>query len=55
LDAAASLVPKGRPQKKAYFRADFAVPAGQAIDLLHKLYAIGFTKIGIVGEETEKD
>ena len=53
LDAAKGLVPKGRPQKHAYFRADSAVPTGTAIELLHKLNAIGFTKLGIVGEQTD--
>jgi len=55
LDAAKGLVPKGRHQKKAYLRADFAVRTGTVVELLHQLYVIGFTKIGIVGEEMEKD
>jgi len=54
LDAAAGLVPK-RQHKKLYFRADFKVPVGEALGLLHKLRAIGFSDVNIIGEETGTD
>ena len=53
-DAAAGLVPKGQ-RKKLYIRADFKVPVGEALGLLHKLRAIGFSDVMIIAEETETD
>ena len=51
-DAAVGLVPNGRAKIKAFFRADFEVPVGDALELLRELRAIGFTNINIVGEAT---
>jgi biopolymer transport protein ExbD len=54
-DAAAGLVPTGRPNKKAYFRADFDANFGNALELLRRLRVIGFTNLTIVGEATDDD
>jgi biopolymer transport protein ExbD len=53
LDAAGGLVPNGRAKIKTFFRADFEVPVGKALELVSKLRAIGFTHFDVVGEATE--
>lgn len=52
-DAAAGLVPKGRAKTQAFYRADLDVPFSKGVNLMRRLGAIGFCKIGLVGEATE--
>ncbi len=54
-DVAAGLVPNGRPEKQVYFRADLDAHVGNALELLHRLDAIGFKKVNIAVQALEKD
>jgi biopolymer transport protein ExbD len=52
-DAAAGLAPKERAKKDVYFRADFDAHVGDALEVLRKLRAMGFTKVNVVAEATD--